>query len=383
MPTEKIDPRLEAEAYRLRERFDDLSRRFPPISMCLVKHPSYTAESKPPETNGFLGQPPSGKWSSLVSEHKFVRRIVGELGGFVRERSLIYLADSVAWACVNSLAAQAVRCLQLFPIEVSHQIHASRYLLTRGPDEWLWFNLVFDIARDRDRELPYPFIDGDIFGGLSWRTSAGKLRQLSKFFRNNPQEGEWSREVSTITDISTQSYYLINQMLGCLSQDGNASVSPTEKSPTKEEQVAWWYGQICTFHDRELPHDEALEILKMLASPSETNMHFFPPWAPDTPGRPNVKNLSLESFRKYLKRVESRKQKQKRASGGSSVVRQLSASRPPREGDRVVPAEVPARRHKQSRALRAAEDEQKRRDQQARDLGYDLEPPIDSQGDPI
>lgn len=237
-------------------------------------------------------------------------------------------------------------------------------------------------------------MDNDERGGIFWwedehdptRLFYGRGEFHGRTIREHMKEtGRWG---AVITDMAAQSMHAINLILSRVGPiehlagkaTGVAGEGETRRQSnyTKEQQAAWWYEWLCKMTDRDLTIEEAYEALLKLAAEKEA--YVFAPWAPNKASWPSSK-ISLETFKKYLERARLEKQQKPRFAEGSSVVSSLPKSGEPRHDVRAVSPEAPARKHGKARQLRNAAADQAARDADATAFGVD--PPIDSQGDPL
>ena len=128
-----------------------------------------------------------------------------------------------------------------------------------------------------------------------------------------------------------------------------------------------------------LEGSEAVAALRELAS--KKGAYICPPWASSRAEWLSA-NVSPETFKKYLSRHRLQSEPKARLADASSVVRL-----PPQDGrndhdNRAMTPVTPLARHRQAGELRAAEADQAARDAEADFYGFDIEPPIDSQGNP-
>jgi len=393
MAIERMDAQLAEEFKRLRDRFEELSRTSPPATLCLVKAFYYVDE--PRKDGEFPCLPPPAPWSVLVRQGHWECKEDIWAGDFAVERALIRHVDSQTWDRLKNLAAQAARLLPLVPRDA--WLKDSTWITLSLPTEngWRWFNVVFDLALDTPRPR-FLSVDNDERGGIFWwedeydptRLFYGRGEFHGQTVREHMKEtGRWG---AVITDMAAQSMHAINLILsrvGPIESPRGGSTGLTEEhkggrrretSYTKEQQAAWWYEWLCGATDRDLSLEEAYEALLKLAADKKVLVPT--PWSPNKASWPSS-NISFYSFKKYLARARLQKQQKPRFAEGSSVVRSLPKSGEPRHDVRAVSPEAPARKHRKARQLRNAAADQAARDADATAFGVD--PPIDSQGDPL
>lgn len=390
MAVERMDIVLADEFKRLRDRFEELSRTNAPATLCLVKASYYFDE--PHNDEEFPCLPPPGPWEVLVRGGQFDCKEELFTGVFVVKRAMIRNVDSHTWDKLKNLASQAARLLPLVPRDA--WLKDSTWITLSSPTEngWRWFNVVFDLSLDVPRPR-FLSVDNDERGGIFWWPEHGESRLHyvkgecdDRSIREHIQEtGRWG---AVITDMATQSMHAIDLILSRVGPIARLTENATDipekgekRRPTnytKEQQAAWWYEWLCKMTDRELPLEEAYEALVKLAA--EKDACVFPPWSPSKATWPSSK-ISLETFKKYLERARLEKQQKPRFAESSSVVSSLPTAGTLRDDARVVPPEAPASRHAKARQLRIAVAGQAERDAEATALGID--PPLDSQGDPL
>jgi len=393
MAIERMDAQLAEEFKRLRDRFEELSRTSPPATLCLVKAFYYVDE--PRKDGEFPCLPPPAPWSALVRQGHWECKEDIWTGEFAIERALIRHVDSQAWERLKNLAAQAARLLPLVPRGA--WLKDSTWITLSLPTEngWRWFNVVFDLALDTPRPR-FLSVDNDERGGTFWwedeydpsRLFYGRGVFDGRTVREHMQEtGRWG---AVITDMAVQSMHAIDLILSRVGHvenscgDATGAVAAREDNTrretkyTKEQQAAWWYEWICKMAEHDLTIEEAHEALLKLAAKKEACV--FAPWSQNRASWPSSK-ISVETFKKYLERARLEKQQKPRFAEGSSVVGSLPKYVGRRVDIRGVPPEVPASQHGKSRQLRQAAADQAARDADATAFGVD--PPIDSQGDPL
>lgn len=387
MQSERMDVPLAEEFKRLRDRFEELSRTSPPATLCLVKAIYDPTDAR--NHGEFPCLPPPDPWLSLVRRGEFDAKVELDLSEVVVERALIRSADLQTWKTLTNLATQTGRLVKFVPHDAwtSDTIWITLSLPTEKG--WRWFNTVFDLALNIPRQR-FLAVDNEDRGGFFWWVDQDGARLLypqdHPDVRNHMRRtGRWG---AVITDMATQSMHAINLILSRVgpieSPRGDATGVTGEGGTrrqtnyTKEQQAAWWYEWLCKMTDRDLTIEEAYEALLKLAAEKEACV--FAPWSQNRASWPSSK-ISFETFKKYLERARLETQQKPRFAEGSSVVGSLPKYVGRRGDIRAVPPEVPASQHGKARQLRNAAADQAARDAEAAAFG--VEPPIDSQGDPL
>jgi hypothetical protein len=389
MRSERMDVPLAEEFKRLRDRFEELSRSAPPATLCLVK--AIYDPTEPRKHGEFPCPPPPDPWLSLVERGEFDTKIELDLLERVVERALIRCADLQTWKTLTNLATQTGRLVKFVPHDA--WIRDTMWITLALPTEkgWRWFNTVFDLALDIPRPR-FLAVDNEDRGGFFWWVDQDGARLL--YHQDHPdvrnhmrRTGRWG---AVITDMAVQSMHAIDLILsrsgpvenprggatGAVGERDDATRRGTNY--TKEEQAAWWYEWLCKSTGTEFNPEEAYECFQKLAAEKEPFVHT--PWSQKKASWLSSK-ISLETFKKYLERARLKKQQRPRFAEGSSVVSSLPKSGTLRDDARVVPPEVLTGRHGKASQLRNAAADQAARDAEAAAFG--VEPPIDSQGDPL
>lgn len=391
MPKVDIDESLVGELKRLKDRFEDLSRHHPPVSLCVVKVCKPIEDHRRHES-GLFCVPPPEPWLSLVEAGAWqsLEDMIWNWDAYII-RTLIRRADDEAWRRLTPVAAHASRTLQLVPPEAWPGGRMWNSLSMYTQDGWRWFNTVFDLALAPPHPKLLSVDNSDQGGFFWWEDSRSPIVYTSGDSRIMEEIKQTGRYGAVISDVALQSALAISCFLDLVyaapaaGEEPENSVRPLDPSGerpfSKEEKALWWYRWVQALEpEREISEEEAYTLLQNLATTKESHVH--PPWSPNRTEWPSTR-MSLETFQKYLARCRLKKQLRARHVEGSSVVRQLARDGVISSDARVVPATEPNPRHPQAKSLRAAAADQEARDAAAAELGYELEPPIDSQGFPI
>jgi hypothetical protein len=385
-----LSPSVVAEFKRLRDRFEALSDTTPPTGVCLVRtHNAF--EDVLGHQSGLHCAPPPDPWLSLANDGSFESEVeeleYGSCDPHIT-RTLIFNVSKNDRERLAVLASHASRLLSFVPRFVWPQVSTQWTAASRTENGWRWFTTVFDLALGP----PHPkllSVDNPDRGGFFWWQDSqsrliyvGDYSQVMDFIKRDGRYG------AVISDMAMQSALAISLILELCGAEPTTRSEPATATdgclPSRvarytAEQKAWhWYQWICAQQKRDLDEESAFEFLKKLAATKEP--HHQPPWS-DRAEWPST-DISPETFKKYLSRHRLRNEPRPRSVDAGSVV-QISSQR--NRGDdntRALAPETPLPRHREAAALRAAESEQAARDAEAAIYGFDIEPPIDSQGDP-
>ena len=390
MYVEAISQPVAEEFRRLRDRFEELSARGSPTAVCLVKTCSELADVRRHESRLWC-EPPPEPWLSLVKSGCYEDgddpRVIYE--AYVIQ-VLIHKATEDDWERLAVSAAHASRLLAFVPRRVWPLV--STYwtaALARTENGWSWFNVVFDLALGPPHPKLLSVDNPDRGGFFWWRDSNSRLEYVGDSPRVMDFIKRDGRYGAVISDMAKQSAIAISFILEQAGVGSPTTVHPPVHAGiglpreltrySKEQKAWWWYRWICEYEKQDLDEGMAYEALQQLASKKEA--YVCPPWSSNCADWLST-SISLETFKKYLSRHRLQVEPKARCADASSVVRL-----PPRDGrnDHDTRAMTPVTqlaRHRQAGELRAAEADQAARDAEAAFYGFDIEPPIDSQGNP-
>lgn len=377
------------EFKRLRERFEDFSATRPPVSLCLVKTCSDIGDVRKHES-GLWCVPPPEPWLTLVNKGCYEDgddpRMVWE--SYVIH-VLIHKADPGDWEQLAVIAAHAGRMLDFVPRRVWPQISTYWQTAARTQNGWRWFTTVFDLALGPPHPKLLSVDNPDRGGFFWWQDSQSPLQYVGDGPRVMEAIKRDGRYGAVISDMAKQSALAVGLILELAQVECTTAAPLTPQDGrlvpfslsrfSKEQKAWWWYRWICDREKKDLDETVAYEVLQELVSRKEA--YVCPPWSPTKAEWPSA-NISVETFRKYLSRHRLQSEPQSRSADAGSVVRSTSQYGGGDHDVRSVTPEVSLPRHRQASEFRAAEKEQAARDAEAALYGFDLEPPIDSQGDP-
>lgn len=310
----------------LKQRFDEVSIRFQPLSMCSIwalvpqERILYRGETPP------CPAPPEPWRSSLVTgAYKF--RFVDRHEDLVECRTLLYRGVKEGWQKLRPLAAEMGLLLESIPEAALRDNLTWRTLMLPNEDGWRWFCMVFELALRPHHGL-LAVDNSDRGGWFWWKVTQGPLF----YARDWPGVREWAKETgyygAAITDMARQSALAISLILDRLGHGAKhspAKAGAAEEAPplggkkfTKEAKAMWWYEWLCESHGEEVPENVAYDLLRKLAT--EKKVAIFPPWSPHQIAWPSV-NISFETFEKYLSRVRNSRRLPVRSVDSGSVIR--------------------------------------------------------------
>jgi hypothetical protein len=385
-----LSPSVVAEFKRLRERFDALGDTTPPVGVCLVRtHNSF--EDVLVHPSGLHCAPPPDPWLSLANDGSFESEIeeleCGSCDPHIT-RTLIFNASKTERARLTVLGGHAGRLLSFVPRFVWPQVSTQWTAASRTENGWRWFATVFDLALGPPHPKLLSVDNPDRGGFFWWQDSQSRLiyvRDNSHVMGFIKRDGRYGAVISDMARQSALAISLILELCGAeptprselaTATDGGL---PSRVARYTAEQKAWyWYQWICGQLKEDLDEESAFEYLKKLATNQEP--HHQPPWS-DSAEWPST-DISPQTFKKYLSRHRLKTELKPRSVDAGSVVQVSPQHNRGGDNTRALAPETPLARHPQAAALRAAESEQAARDAEAATYGFDIEPPIDSQGDP-
>ncbi len=390
MESQSLSASVVAEFKRLRDHFQDLSARQPPLGMCFLKtHNDF--EDVVGHQSGIHCVPPPEPWLSCVDKGCFETQQIEWPDGphhQVITRTLIFNVNKSDLPRLAVSAAHAGHLLQFVPRWVWPQVSTYWTTTSRTENGWRWFNTVFDLALGPPNPKLLSVDNSDRGGFFWWHDSQSTLAYVGDFALAMDYIKRDGRYGAVISDMATQSALaisLILELTGVESASVSGATSATQATLPNglqrysAEQKAWhWYQWICRQQKKDLDEQLAFELLKDLATTKEP--HYCPPWS-DRAEWPAF-DIEPETFQKYLSRQRRKSELRPRSTDAGSVVR---ISRNQGRGDdnsRAMKPTLPLARHARAAELRAAADDQAARDAEAALHGFDIEPPIDSQGDP-
>ena len=389
MYVEAISQSVVREFRRLRDHFEELSAHSPPTAVCLVKTCSEAGDVRKHET-GLYCEPPPEPWLSLVKSGSYEE---GEDPNFYDTyiiQVLIHKATEEDWGRLTVSAAHASRLLAFVPRRVWPLLSTCWMAgSARTENGWSWFNVVFDLALLSVYPKMLSVDNPDRGGFFWWRDSNSRLEYVGDYPQVMDSIKRDGRYGAVISDMAKQSALAIGFILEQVGMESPTVAPPPIQAGTglpreltrysKEQRAWWWYRWICEYEKQDLEQELAYEALRELATKKEA--YVCPPWSSSRAVWLST-NISPETFKKYLSRHRLQSEPKARRADASSVVRL-----PPQDGrndhdTRAMTPVAPLARHRQAGELRAAIADQAARDAEADFYGFNIEPPIDSQGDP-
>lgn len=390
MESQVLSPSVVAEFQRLRSRFEDLSARQPPLGMCFLKtHNDF--EDVIVHPSGLHCVPPPEPWLSFVDKRCFEAQEVEWPDGPCHQvitRTLIFNLNRSDWSWLAVSAAHASHLLRFVPRWVWPQVSTYWTTTSRTENGWRWFNTVFDLALGPPNPKLLSVDNSDRGGFFWWHDSQSKLAYVGDYSTAMDfikRDGRYGAVISDMAMQSALAVSLILELAGVETASVSDAASATQTALQNglqrysAEQKAWyWYQWICRQQKKDLDGQLAFELLKELATTKEP--HHCPPWT-DRAEWPAF-DIEPETFRKYLSRQRRKSELPLRSIDAGSIVRISQKQGKGGHDLRAMTPAPPLAKHPRAAQLRAAASDQAARDAEAALHGFDIEPPIDSQGDP-